>query len=58
MQDSSIPMPSRTLRYSGSERPAWRMNQTGVCDGVLAAGGHQERALGQAGVAGGGGVGP
>ena len=24
-------MPSRTLRYSGSERPAWRMNHTGVC---------------------------
>lgn len=31
MQDSSIGMPSRTFRYSGSERPAWRMNQTGVC---------------------------
>ena len=31
MQDSSIPTPSRTLRYSGSERPAWRMNHTGVC---------------------------
>ena len=30
-QDSSIAMPSRTLRYSGSERPACRMNQTGVC---------------------------
>lgn len=24
-------MPSRTLRYSGSERPACRMNHTGVC---------------------------
>ncbi|GAA1895215.1 hypothetical protein GCM10009837_16480 [Streptomyces durmitorensis] len=24
-------VPSRTLRYSGSERPACRMNQTGVC---------------------------
>ena len=23
-------MPARTLWYSGSERPAWRMNQTGV----------------------------
>ena len=34
MQDSSIPMPSRTLRYSGSERPACRMNQTGVWDGT------------------------
>ena len=24
-------MPARSSRYSGSERPAWRMNQTGVC---------------------------
>lgn len=24
-------MPSRTLWYSGSERPACRMNHTGVC---------------------------
>ena len=24
-------MPSRTARYSGNERPAWRMNHTGVC---------------------------
>ena len=31
MHDSSIPTPSRSLRYSGSDRPAWRMNQTGVC---------------------------
>ncbi|GAA1515459.1 hypothetical protein GCM10009741_12370 [Kribbella lupini] len=31
MQDSSIVVPSRIARYSGSERPAWRMNQTGVC---------------------------
>src|SRR4051812_22650505 len=31
MQDSSIGTPSRTLRYSGSERPACRMNHTGVC---------------------------
>ncbi len=31
MQESSIAMPSRTFRYSGSERPACRMNQTGVC---------------------------
>ena len=30
MHDSSIPTPSRILRYSGSERPAWRMYQTGV----------------------------
>ena len=25
------PTPSRTARYSGSDRPAWRMNHTGVC---------------------------
>ena len=25
-------MPSRTFRYSGSDRPAWRMNHTGVRD--------------------------
>ena len=30
VHDSSIAMPSRTRRYSGSDRPAWRMNQTGV----------------------------
>ena len=30
MQESSMEMPSRTRRYSGSERPAWRMNHTGV----------------------------
>ena len=34
MQDSSIPTPSRILRYSGSDRPACRMNQTGVWLGV------------------------
>src|SRR3954466_13885908 len=28
---SSIDEPSRTLRSSGSARPAWRMNHTGVC---------------------------
>ena len=28
--DSSMPTPSRTARYSGSDRPAWRMNHTGV----------------------------
>ncbi|GGT07263.1 hypothetical protein GCM10010240_45770 [Streptomyces griseoviridis] len=31
VQDSSMGTPSRTLRYSGSERPACRMNHTGVC---------------------------
>src|SRR3954447_16710168 len=30
MHDSSIPTPSRSERYSGSERPACRMNHTGV----------------------------
>jgi hypothetical protein len=30
VHDSSIAMPSRTLWYSGSDRPACRMNQTGV----------------------------
>ena len=28
--DSSIGTPSRMARYSGSERPAWRMNHTGT----------------------------
>ncbi|GAA3294270.1 hypothetical protein GCM10020295_18350 [Streptomyces cinereospinus] len=31
MHDSSIGTPSRTFRYSGRERPACRMNHTGVC---------------------------
>ena len=31
MQDSSMATPSRSARYSGSERPACRMNHTGVC---------------------------
>jgi len=30
VHESSIETPSRTLRYSGSERPACRMYQTGV----------------------------
>ena len=29
-QISKSPWRFRTSRYSGSERPAWRMNQTGV----------------------------
>ena len=33
-QESSMLIPSRTLRYSGKERPAWRMNQTGGREGV------------------------
>ncbi len=28
--DWSIGTPARTARYSGRDRPAWRMNQTGV----------------------------
>ena len=32
-QDSSIVVPWRSARYSGSERPACRMNQTGSCSG-------------------------
>ena len=31
MHDSSMLTPSRTARYSGSERPACLMNHTGVC---------------------------
>jgi hypothetical protein len=27
---SSIGSPARIARYSGNDRPAWRMNQTGV----------------------------
>ena len=30
-QASSIPVPSRAARYSGRDRPAWRMNHTGRC---------------------------
>ena len=30
MHDSSIATPSRRARDSGRERPAWRMNHTGV----------------------------
>src|SRR5690606_38759989 len=32
-QACSIPEPARRARYSGSERPAWRMNHTGSRDG-------------------------
>src|SRR5688500_13434007 len=32
-QACSIPEPARRARYSGSERPAWRMNHTGRRDG-------------------------
>ncbi|GAA3047650.1 hypothetical protein GCM10010528_28620 [Gordonia defluvii] len=30
---SSIPRSARSARYSGNERPAWRMNHTGRRDG-------------------------
>ena len=30
VHDSSMGMPARTWRYSGRDRPACRMNQTGV----------------------------
>ncbi len=30
VHDSSIGTPARTCWYSGSDRPAWRMYQTGV----------------------------
>ena len=49
-------MPSRTLRYSGSERPACRMNHTGVCGvGSLARGAQEGRVVqGRVGHGGGG----
>ena len=43
--DSSIPTPSRSARYSGSERPACRMNQTGVCGTGSPPAGAQERTV-------------
>ena len=52
MQDSSIPTPSRTRRYSGSERPAWRMNHTGRVRHRLPARCLEEGAVGEAGGAG------
>ena len=36
-QASSIDVPARSARYSGSERPAWRMNHTGGCGAGAAA---------------------
>ena len=39
-----MPTPSRSSRYSGSERPACRMNHTGVCEDRLAPRRLQERA--------------
>ncbi|BDZ41677.1 hypothetical protein GCM10025865_09760 [Paraoerskovia sediminicola] len=31
--ESSMPTPARASLYSGSDRPAWRMNHTGVRSG-------------------------
>ena len=59
MHDSSMLMPSRTLRYSGSERPAWRMNHTGVCGvGSLRAARRKAESCSSGSVVGGGGHGP
>ncbi len=44
-QASSILWLARRARYSGSERPAWRMNHTGVRLGVRAGGGGEKRRL-------------
>ena len=45
-----MPMPSRILRYSGSERPACRMNQTGRVRHGQAPAGPDERRIGRGGV--------
>ena len=34
-QTSSMRVPTRSSRYSGRERPAWRMNHTGVTSGLV-----------------------
>ena len=43
-----MPTPSRSARYSGSDRPAWRMNQTGVCGTGSPRAALQEGAVGEA----------
>ena len=49
-QASSIAEPARSARYSGSERPAWRMNQTGGSGaGPAQRGAHQQRLVGRGG---------
>ena len=53
-QASSIPVPPRTSRYSGSDRPACRMNHTGRVGGPSPVGGDQRRAGGPARHASGG----
>ncbi len=55
MHESSIATPSRSVRYSGSDRPACRMNQTGCVRHRLAPGGAQERGVLESGVLEGGG---
>ena len=51
-QASSIAVPARSARYSGSDRPAWRMNHTGVRLDRQAAGGADEVGVGRADPAG------
>ena len=46
-QASSMLVPARSARYSGSERPACRMNHTGTCAGRPTAGGDEERRITQ-----------
>ena len=50
-QASSMPVAPRTVRYSGSDRPACRMNHTGRVGRPLAAVGGQQRGAGGAAVA-------
>ena len=42
-QACSMPVSARSARYSGSDRPACRMNQTGTCGRALTAGRGQQR---------------
>ena len=35
VQAASMDFPSRRARYSGRDRPAWRMNHTGVVAGLI-----------------------
>ena len=42
-----MPVSARSARYSGSDRPAWRMNHTGTCAGRPTAGGDEEGGITQ-----------
>ena len=42
-----MPVSARSARYSGSERPAWRMNHTGTSGGAPTAGRDEERRVAQ-----------